>query len=210
MEVVVIVAVYVVIVTRMIRMSARAPSDITLFLAVGCTLCLAVPAAVVTMGVLGLMPLSGIATPFLSYGKTSMVCNLALVGVLLSIGRHQGAARDPLPQSMRGLKSALAGVACAILARAFFVQVTAADEIAVRASLVQQADGTVRYQYNPRLLQIARRIPRGTIFDRNGLALATEDAAKAEQAQLRLKALGLNDGSVGCAPLSDRCYPLGT
>jgi cell division protein FtsI/penicillin-binding protein 2/cell division protein FtsW (lipid II flippase) len=207
---VVIVAIYVLLVTRMIRMSAKAPSDITLFLAVGCTLCLAVPAIVVTMGVLGLMPLSGIATPFLSYGKTSMVCNLALVGVLLSIGRHQGMARDPLPQSMRGLKIALAGVAGAILARAFFVQVTAADEIAVRASLVQQADGSVRYQYNPRLLQIARRIPRGTIFDRNGLALATEDATKAEQAQLRLKALGLTDASLGCAPLSDRCYPLGT
>src|SRR5207342_2774397 len=85
---VVIVAVYVLFVTRMIRMSARAPSDITLFLAVGCTLCLAVPALVVTMGVLGLMPLSGIATPFLSYGKTSMVCNFALVGVLLSITRR--------------------------------------------------------------------------------------------------------------------------
>ena len=208
---VVIVAVYVLLVTRMIRMSAKAPSDITLFLAVGCTLCLAVPAIVVTMGVLGLMPLSGIATPFLSYGKTSMVCNLALVGVLLSIRRRQSDAdRDPLPRSMRGLKVALAVVACAILARAFFVQVIAADEIAVRASLVQQADGTVRYQYNPRLLQIARRIPRGTIFDRNGLALATEDAASADQAQARLKALGLTDASLGCAPLSDRCYPLGT
>jgi cell division protein FtsI/penicillin-binding protein 2 len=207
---VVIVAVYVLLVTRMIRMSAKAPSDITLFLAAGCTLCLAVPAIVVTTGVLGLMPLSGIATPFLSYGKTSMVCNLALVGVLLSIGRRQAADRDPLPRSMRGLKVALAGVACAILARAFVVQVIAADEIAVRASLVQQADGTVRYQYNPRLLQIARRIPRGTIFDRNGLALATEDATQADEAQLRLKALGLKDAGVGCAPLSDRCYPLGT
>jgi cell division protein FtsI/penicillin-binding protein 2/cell division protein FtsW (lipid II flippase) len=208
--IVVIVAVYVLLVSRMIRMSAKAPSDITLFLATGCTLCLAVPAIVVTTGVLGLMPLSGIATPFLSYGKTSMVCNLALVGVLLSIGRRQAMDRDPLPRSMRGLKVALACVACAILARAFVVQVIAADEIAVRASLVQQADGTVRYQYNPRLLQIARRIPRGTIFDRNGLALATEDAAKAEQAQERLKALGLTDASLGCAPLSDRCYPIGT
>jgi cell division protein FtsI/penicillin-binding protein 2 len=207
---VVIVAVYVLLVTRMIRMSAKAPSDITLFVAVGCTLCLAVPAIVVTMGVLGLMPLSGIATPFLSYGKTSMVCNLALVGVLLSIGRRQATDRDPLPRSMRGLKIALAAVACAILARAWFVQVVAADEIAVRASLVQQADGTVRYQYNPRLLQMARRIPRGTIFDRNGLALATDDAARADQARSRFKALGLTDASLGCAPLLDRCYPLGT
>jgi len=207
-----IVALYVLVVVRMLRMSAKAPSDITLFLAVGCTLCLAVPAAVVTMGVLGVMPLSGIATPFLSYGKTSMVCNLALVGVLLSISASTGrtTARDPLPQSMRGLKIALGVVAFAILGRAFFVQVVAADAIAVRASLVQQADGTVRYQYNYRLLQIARRVPRGTIFDRNGLALATGDTAIADQAVQRLKDIGVADASFGCASASDRCYPLGS
>jgi len=207
---VLIVAIYALFVFRMIRMSARAPSDITLFLAVGCTLCLAVPAIVVTMGVLGLMPLSGIATPFLSYGKTSMVCNFALVGVLLSISRRQKMDRDPLPRSMRGLKVALVGVACAILGRAFFIQVVAADAIAVRPSLVTQADGTVRYQYNYRLLQIARRIPRGTIFDRNGLAVATGDAALADQTGQRLTTLGLTEASLGCVPLSDRCYPLGT
>jgi hypothetical protein len=209
---VLIVAVYVLFVTRMIRMAARASSDLTLFLAVGCTLCLAVPAAVVTMGVLGLMPLTGIATPFLSYGKTSMVCNLALVGVLLSISAsaRQAVERDPLPRSMKGLKIALSVVACAILGRAFFVQVVAADAIAVRASLVQQADGTVRYQYNYRLLQIARRIPRGTIFDRNGLALATGDAASADQTLQRFKTLGVTEASLGCASSSDRCYPLGT
>ncbi|HEX5069619.1 MAG TPA: FtsW/RodA/SpoVE family cell cycle protein [Vicinamibacterales bacterium] len=206
----VIVAVYVLLITRMIRMSAKAPSDVTLFLAAGCTLLLAVPAIVVTMGVLGLMPLSGIATPFLSYGKTSMVCNFAIIGVLLSISRRQTRDRDPLPRSMRALKVALAVAACAILARAFYIQVVKADDVAVRASLVQQADGTVRYQYNYRLLQIARRIPRGTIFDRNGLALATENAAQAEQTQARLKALGETEAGVGCAPLLERCYPLGT
>lgn len=206
----VIVAIYVLLVTRMLRMSARAPSDITLFLAVACTLCLAVPAVVVTMGVLGLMPLSGIATPFLSYGKTSMVCNFALIGVLLSISRRSTRDRDPLPRSMRSLKGALIVVACAILARALYIQVLKADDIAVRASLVQQADGTVRYQYNYRLLQIARRIPRGTIFDRNGLALATEDAAQAAQTDARLKALGVTQAALGCAPLLERCYPLGT
>ena len=209
---VLIVAIYALLVIRVLRMSARAPSDITFFLAVGCTLCLAVPAAVVTMGVLGVMPLSGIATPFLSYGKTSMVCNLAVVGVLLNISGSARAtmARDPLPQSMKGLRFALAAAACAILARAFVVQVTAADEIAVRASLVQQADGTVRYQYNYRLLQIARRVPRGTIFDRNGLALATGDASQSAKTLERLKAVGMAEASVGCTSVGDRCYPLGT
>jgi len=207
---VVIVAVYVLLVSRMIRMSAKAPTDNTLFLSVGCTLCLAVPAIVVTMGVIGLMPLSGVATPFLTYGKTSMVCNLALIGVLLSISRRQTTNRDPLPRSMRGLKIALSVAACGILARAFFVQVVAADDLAVRPSLVTQADGTLRYQYNYRLLQIARRIPRGTIFDRHGLALATDDPASGAETLQRLTAFGLPNASLGCSSRLDRCYPLGS
>lgn len=215
----VIVAVYVLFVVRMIRMSRRAPSDIALFLAVGCTLCLAVPAMVVTMGVLGVMPLTGIATPFLSYGKTSMVCNLALVGILLSISKRSvrpsvsetsaPVNRDPLSGSMRGLKVSLSVVTFAILARAFYVQVIAADDIAVRPSLVTQADGTVRYQYNYRLLQIARRVPRGSIVDRNGLALATGNAAMRDQARERLQTLGVADTSLGCGSSQERCYPLG-
>jgi hypothetical protein len=163
------------------------------------------------MGVLGVMPLSGIATPFLSYGKTSMVCNLALVGVLLSISSSTGetTARDPLPRSMKGLKIALVSWRSPFSGARCSCRFIAADPIAVRASLVQQADGTVRYQYNYRLLQIARRVPRGTIFDRNGLALATGDAAIADQALQRLKAVGVTDAGFGCVSASDRCYPLG-
>ncbi len=33
-----------------------------------------------------------------------------------------------------------------------------------------------RYQYNPRVLDVARTIPRGTVYDRRGLALATGEA----------------------------------
>ena len=32
-----------------------------------------------------------------------------------------------------------------------------------------QADGGRRYQYNPRLTEIMRDIPKGTVYDRNGL-----------------------------------------
>jgi hypothetical protein len=145
----------------MIRMSTRAPSDISLFLAVGCTLCLAVPAIVVTAGVLGLDAV---------IGHRDAVSQLWKDVDGLQSGAHRRPAVD-LPASTAiaipcrgrcaGLKVALGAVAFAILARAFYIQVIKADDIAVRASLVQQADGTVRYQYNYRLLQIARRIPRG-------------------------------------------------
>jgi len=52
----------------------------------------------------------------------------------------------------------------------------------------------------------ARRIPRGTIFDRNGLALATGDLAAAAATLARLNAAGVNGPACPAAP--QRCYPL--
>ena len=39
-------------------------------------------------GVLDLLPLSGVVTPFLSYGGTAMIANFAMFGVLLSLSRR--------------------------------------------------------------------------------------------------------------------------
>ena len=38
----------------------------------------------------------------------------------------------------------------------------------VKPQLSVQADGGRRYQYNPRVLDVADRITRGTVFDRRG------------------------------------------
>ncbi len=57
--------------------------------------------------------------------------------------------------------------------------------MAGEGALALQADGERRFEYNPRLLAIAHSIPRGTIYDRNGLPLATsnwDEVASHEQA----------------------------
>ena len=38
--------------------------------------------------VIGLMPITGIPLPFVSFGGSSLVVNLAAVGLLLNIARH--------------------------------------------------------------------------------------------------------------------------
>src|SRR6185503_9366678 len=64
-----------------------------------------------------------------------------------------------------------------------------------------------RFQYNPRLLDVVRQIPRGSIVDRNGLALATDDVELARKAAPVYAKLGIPvDGS--CASRGARCYPL--
>lgn len=57
-------------------------------LATGLTLLVTVQALVNIAVTLGLMPVTGIPLPFISYGGTSLVISLAAVGVLLNISRH--------------------------------------------------------------------------------------------------------------------------
>ncbi len=130
--------VYVALVRRGFTIARRASTDYAVFLATGLTLLLAVPAALMMAGLLGLVPLTGVVTPFLSYGGSAMLANFAALGALAvdPIGRATVADVEPL-----GQPSALDGRACWPLppSRSRFVavrvQVLAADEIVVRPHL---------------------------------------------------------------------------
>ena len=60
------------------------------FLAIGITSQISLQALVNIMVCTGMLPVTGITLPFLSYGGTSMVITLAMVGILLSISRDKG------------------------------------------------------------------------------------------------------------------------
>lgn len=205
---VVIASLYVLLIWRMLRIAGRAPSDYSAFLGLGCALSLAVPAIVVVGGLMGVMPLSGVVTPFLSYGKSAMICNFAAIAISLSISRRADSTRTQFERPVRIVGSALLAAVVLLVGRSAIVQAISADDFALRPSLVRQADGTVRYQYNPRLLLAARSIPRGTILDRNGFALATDDPARAQPFAKRLSSLGFS-GDDTCSSGNARCYPLG-
>ena len=49
------------------------------------------------------------------------------------------------------------------------VQVVRPTTYVVKPHLGVQADGGRRFEYNPRVLDLIRRLPRGTIYDRQGL-----------------------------------------
>jgi len=42
----------------------------------------------------GLTPVTGITLPFISYGGTSLVITMAMVGILLSVSRDRGQEED--------------------------------------------------------------------------------------------------------------------
>jgi len=137
-----------------------------------------------------------------------MLANCAAIGVVLSIARRRSAARAHLRRPIRAIGAALGLAGAVVLSRAAWVQVVRADDIAVASSLAEQADGGYRFEYNPRLLWAARSLERGSIYDRNGLPLATSRAD--EMAALNAKyenaaGIALDD----CSDAKARCYPLG-
>ena len=197
---------------RGFKTAVRASNDYAFFLATILSLFLIFPVLLMAAGMLGVAPLTGVVTPFVSYGGSAMVANFVAIGVLAAIGRSSGgtpAAATSLPfqRGIRSLMSTLAVAAAVLIVALLNVQVLRANSYAVRPHLGMQADGVRRYQYNPRVLDVLARMPRGTVYDRHGLPLATSDDEIGRKAAAAYKKRGLDVWP--CAAADERCYPLG-
>ena len=198
--------VFVFLVWRSLRIALRARTDYEFFLAAGLAATTALQILLIAGGSLGVFPLSGVVTPFLSYGRTALIANFAVFGILLSI-RTDGEARQfAMPAKITGLLFAAAGAV--VLSKAAWVQVLHSDATVGAGTLVVQADGARRYQYNPRLQEIMRDIPKGTIYDRNGLPLATSNWDELQKHRADYTALGI-DLDRACPRTDSRYYPFG-
>ena len=202
--------VYAAVIYRGLSIARSASTDYGFFLAFGLTFFLAVPAMLMMAGLLGLVPLTGVVTPFLSYGGSAMLANFAAAGALASIRSDAHRASDlvALKRHLGFAGGALAVAAIALAGVVVRVQILSADETVVRPHLGVQADGSRRYQYNQRVLDIARQIPRGRVLDRRGLPLATETEAQVRAARVEYQRFGIAVDE-RCAEGDGRCYPLG-
>lgn len=85
-----LVAGFVVLLWRGILTYLNAADDFGRYLALSVTVCLVVQALINVSVVLDLLPNKGIPLPFISYGGSSLLSSLLLMGMLLSVSEHAG------------------------------------------------------------------------------------------------------------------------
>ena len=195
---------------RAFRIALRTVSDYAFFLALGLASLLAYELLLISSGVLGALPLSGVVSPFLSSGNTAMLSNFFIFALLLAIstGNKSPDGHQVFRAPMRWVGAAMAAAAAVLIAFAAHYQVFHDRDYMARDAHVFEEDGVKRAQHNPRINSLAREIPRGDIYDRNGVLLATSDWKKLEQRRAQYQALGI-DIDQACTRMDSRQYPFG-
>lgn len=91
---VLVLGLLVALVLMALRAASRSPDRFSQLLAVGIAAWLGTETIVNVGGVIGLLPITGIPLPFISFGGTSLVIDMAAAGVLVAIARRN--AQRPL------------------------------------------------------------------------------------------------------------------
>src|SRR5215204_244208 len=93
-----------------LRAAKLASDRYSKLLAAGITSLILCQATLNFFAVLGLMPLTGVPLPFISYGSTNLIVLLAAMGILLNVaatgGRAGGAQRKPVLRAIEGGRDA--------------------------------------------------------------------------------------------------------
>jgi cell division protein FtsW (lipid II flippase)/cell division protein FtsI/penicillin-binding protein 2 len=207
-------ALYALLISRSIRAALRAATDYQFFLALGLALITAWQILLIATGILGLFPLSGVVSPFLSWGKSSMIANFIIVGLILAVsatasGTASGANYSaPFRAPVKWLRLVLAALGLLVVGTAANYQIVRADETARKGALVELRDRSYQFQYNRRLTDAARKLKLGAIYDRHGVPLAASDCQELMAHRAALEGLGVKLDQLCQAPAA-RIYPFG-
>ena len=169
-----------ILIHRSLHIGYKAGNPFLFFLATGIGVITGIQFLIITSGSVGLIPLTGIAVPFLSFGKTSLIINLAAFGVLFSISKKEAVETQikeiKTYSKVIGFNSlTYFGISAILLVYSLLHQVIDRDKILVRPAFVCNQQGERVAAYNPRIRLLIKRLHAGNIYDRNGIVLATND-----------------------------------
>ncbi|MDR1763250.1 MAG: FtsW/RodA/SpoVE family cell cycle protein [Dysgonamonadaceae bacterium] len=175
-----IIACLAILLRRSLLIGRKTGQPFAFYLAAGIAIVTGVQFLIITCGSTGLIPLTGIAVPFLSHGMTSMIINLAAFGVVLSLSKRKATDRQKEDIKKYDDVVAVGGISymlasLLLLGTLFYYQVLARNSVLIRPAYVSTAQGERIAEYNPRINLLIKKMYAGNIYDRNGLVLATNE-----------------------------------
>ncbi|MBR5169915.1 MAG: FtsW/RodA/SpoVE family cell cycle protein [Muribaculaceae bacterium] len=187
----------VMIIHRSLLLARRAGHPFLFFLVSGIAIVTGVQFFVIVLGSVGLIPLTGVAVPLLSYGKSSLIMNLAAFGIVISCSRQRATVRQKAFIKQYDdvvITSSLTFITLSLLlvGTLFYYQVVKRDETLIRPAYVANLQGERIPEYNPRIRLLTNSLDAGNIYDRNGLLLATSSSSKLKEDILKLEQAGLD------------------
>ena len=85
----IVVGLFIVILIRGIKIALKAREPFSKYLSFGMVFQIIFQAIMNLMVVVGLIPVTGVTLPFLSYGGSSLLISMVSVGILLNISKYE-------------------------------------------------------------------------------------------------------------------------
>lgn len=221
---------FFILIQRTISAAQYSGNRFTFYLTLGIGILTVVQFLFVALGCVGIIPLSGVPVPFLSYSRTGIIMVLCAYGIVLSVSRNRGSeeaikqyvhtenSKEISTEEAKSVTSNLRlcmffislGIVSIIFANGYF-QVIEKKSTMIRP--VKTANN--RYlrilDYNPRIIQLENLLSRGNIYDRNGMLLASSNKNDLIGIQEQFDSLGIKHNVTEQVKVKHkRYYPFGS
>jgi len=101
-----LITIFAVLIWRGLQIAMHANETFERLLVLGCTLLIAISCMINLGAVMGILPTKGMPIPFFSYGGSALFGNCVLIGMILSVQRHQsGNSAEQYLQNSRKIEA---------------------------------------------------------------------------------------------------------
>ena len=182
-----VMTLYLLLLITMARKGIKTGEPFALFFCMGVVIVTAVQLFIIALGSAGVIPLTGVTVPLLSYGRVSMILNIAAFGFVLSLVTIEDPIKNETHLIVKDSNEKSNIWTSRIAARMLFIaalltigvwakyQIIQRNKTLLRPVFVINIHGDPVLEYNPRIALITNEMYAGRIFDRNGFLLATSN-----------------------------------
>lgn len=216
-----VVIALIVLLRKMAVIGYRVGHPFAFYLCLGFAIVIGVQFFVIALGSTGMIPLTGVTVPFLSFGRVSMILNLAAFGIVLSLCNNIREDENVVTEKVRQKSVEQYSYPVAMITMVFlffavstllvwqYYQLWKRDNTLIHPVYVHNTEGKPDVQYNPRINLVVRNMDAGRIYDRNGILLATSD--KTEIAPDTYVSMGIDQQQLNnmLKRKQKRYYPMG-